>query len=133
MPNFSKDNTMDDPAFLYAARVLEFDLGDESNDMIFLALQYADTPEAMGAKDWKVAKFYFPKYAAPPLASAILECAGRGGVQWVNPYEKAGEENEVKQCAEGTEDGQTSSELQNGSKPITQTCSTRHISRRRTT
>ena len=89
MLNFSKDNTTVDPDFLHAAKVIEYSLDDEDKkDILLVAFPYADSDEAMEKKDWKVAKFFFPKYAAPPIAAAILECGGDGEVQWASPCQR---------------------------------------------
>jgi hypothetical protein len=53
-----------------------------------IAFQYAETPEAAANKDYKIAKFFFPKYNAVPMVASILEVAQSGGKTWVEPPKK---------------------------------------------
>jgi hypothetical protein len=46
MPNFSKDNTTADQCFPHAAKVIEYDQGDGTKDLLLLAFQYAESSAA---------------------------------------------------------------------------------------
>jgi hypothetical protein len=87
MPNFSNNKTTDDAYLLVAAEVHEYDDGTSNRDVMLLTFQFAESPEAFAQKDFKVAKFFFPKCNAAPMVASILEVAQSGGKTWVAPPE----------------------------------------------
>ncbi|MDR3727137.1 MAG: hypothetical protein P4K86_08865 [Terracidiphilus sp.] len=87
MPNFSKDNTAEDAYLLFSSVAREYDVGTDSDDLMLIAFKYAESPEAAAKKDYKIAKFFFPKYNAVPMVASILEVAQIGGKVWEAPPE----------------------------------------------
>jgi hypothetical protein len=85
MPNFSKDNTSDDAYLLFSAVAREYDSGTGDDDLMLLAFQYAESPEAAVNKDYKIAKFFFPKYNAVPMVASILQVAQSDSKNWIAP------------------------------------------------